>query len=104
MSNGAQNFVMVGERTNVTGSAKFRKLVEANDYAAALEVARQQVENGANMLDVNMDEGMLNSEQALVTLLNILSAWPEWGWPSTRKARPSRPSENSRFASALTAS
>ena len=64
MSNGAQNFVMVGERTNVTGSAKFRKLIEANDYPAALEVARQQVENGANMLDVNMDEGMLNSEAA----------------------------------------
>ena len=61
VTNGAQNFVMVGERTNVTGSARFRKLIEANDYAAALEVARQQVESGANMLDVNMDEGMLDS-------------------------------------------
>src|SRR6476619_557573 len=68
---------MVGERTNVTGSAKFRKLIEANDYAAALEVARQQVENGANMLDVNMDEGMLDSEKAMVTLLNLLAAEPE---------------------------
>src|SRR5665648_367089 len=77
MSNGAQNFVMVGERTNVTGSARFRKLIEANDYAAALEVARQQVENGANMLDVNMDEGMLNSEQAMVTLLNLIAAEPD---------------------------
>ena len=77
MTNGAQNFVMVGERTNVTGSARFRKLIEANDYAAALEVARQQVENGANMLDVNMDEGMLDSEKAMVTLLNLLSAEPD---------------------------
>ncbi len=77
MSNGAQNFVMVGERTNVTGSARFRKLIEANDYAAALEVARQQVENGANMLDVNMDEGMLDSEAAMVTFLNLLAAEPD---------------------------
>jgi 5-methyltetrahydrofolate--homocysteine methyltransferase len=77
VTNGAQNFVMVGERTNVTGSAKFRKLIEANDYAAALEVARQQVENGANMLDVNMDEGMLDSETAMVTFLNLLAAEPD---------------------------
>jgi 5-methyltetrahydrofolate--homocysteine methyltransferase len=68
---------MVGERTNVTGSARFRKLIEANDYAAALEVARQQVENGANMLDVNMDEGMLDSEKAMTTLLNLLAAEPD---------------------------
>ena len=77
MTNAAQNFVMVGERTNVTGSAKFRKLIEANDYAAALEVARQQVENGANMLDVNMDEGMLDSEAAMVTFLNLIAAEPD---------------------------
>jgi 5-methyltetrahydrofolate--homocysteine methyltransferase len=77
MSNAAQNFVMVGERTNVTGSAKFRKLIEANDYPAALEVARQQVENGANMLDVNMDEGMLDSEAAMATFLNLLAAEPD---------------------------
>jgi 5-methyltetrahydrofolate--homocysteine methyltransferase len=77
MTNGAQNFVMVGERTNVTGSARFRKLIEVNDYAAALEVARQQVENGANMLDVNMDEGMLDSEKAMVTFLNLLAAEPD---------------------------
>lgn len=77
MTNGAQNFVMVGERTNVTGSARFRKLIEANDYAAALEVARQQVENGANMLDVNMDEGMLDSEAAMVTFLNLIAAEPD---------------------------
>ena len=77
MTNAAQNFVMVGERTNVTGSARFRKLIEANDYASALEVARQQVESGANMLDVNMDEGMLDSEAAMVTFLNLLAAEPD---------------------------
>ncbi len=68
---------MVGERTNVTGSAKFRKLIEANDYAAALEVARQQVEFGANMLDVNMDEGMLDSEAAMHKFLNLIAAEPD---------------------------
>jgi 5-methyltetrahydrofolate--homocysteine methyltransferase len=77
VTNGAQNFVMVGERTNVTGSARFRKLIEANDYPAALEVARQQVESGANMLDVNMDEGMLDSETAMVTFLNLIAAEPD---------------------------
>ena len=77
MTNAAQNFVMVGERTNVTGSAKFRKLIEAGDYAGAVEVARDQVANGANMLDVNMDEGMLNSEAAMVTFLNLLAAEPD---------------------------
>ena len=77
MTNAAQNFVIVGERTNVTGSARFRKLIEANDYPAALEVARQQVANGANMLDVNMDEGMLDSEAAMVTFLNLLAAEPD---------------------------
>src|SRR5262249_58492578 len=77
MTNGAKTFVMVGERTNATGSARFRKLIEANYYAAALEVARQQVENGANMLDVNMDEGMLDSEGAMVTFLNLLAAEPD---------------------------
>ena len=77
LTNAAQDFVMVGERTNVTGSARFRKLIEANDYAAALEVARQQVESGANMLDVNMDEGMLNSEAAMTTFLNLIAAEPD---------------------------
>jgi 5-methyltetrahydrofolate--homocysteine methyltransferase len=77
VTNGAQNFVMVGERTNVTGSARFRKLIEANDYTAALEVARQQVESGANMLDINMDEGMLDSEKAMVTFLNLIAAEPD---------------------------
>ena len=59
-------FVNVGERTNVTGSAKFRKLIAAGDYAAALDVAREQVANGAQIIDVNMDEGLLDSEKAMV--------------------------------------
>ena len=70
-------FVNVGERTNVTGSAKFRRLIEADDYAGALEVARQQVANGAQMIDVNMDEGMLDSEDAMVRFLNLLAAEPD---------------------------
>ena len=70
-------FVNVGERTNVTGSARFRKLIEANDYTAALEVARQQVLNGAQMIDVNMDEGMLESESAMVRFLNLVAAEPD---------------------------
>ncbi len=70
-------FVNVGERTNVTGSAKFRKLITADDYPAALDVARNQVENGAQVIDVNMDEGLLDSEQAMVTFLNLSAAEPD---------------------------
>jgi 5-methyltetrahydrofolate--homocysteine methyltransferase len=70
-------FVNVGERTNVTGSAKFRKLVTAGDYAAALSIAREQVENGALVIDVNMDEGLLDSEQAMTTFLNLIAAEPD---------------------------
>ncbi|HNS28860.1 MAG TPA: methionine synthase, partial [Steroidobacteraceae bacterium] len=70
-------FVNVGERTNVTGSAKFRKLIEAGDYAAAVEVARQQVTSGAQVIDVNMDEGMLDSEAAMVRFLNLIAAEPD---------------------------
>ena len=73
----ATNFINIGERTNVTGSAKFRKLIEADDYAAALAVARSQVENGAQILDVNMDEGLLDSEKAMVTFLNLIAAEPD---------------------------
>ena len=73
----AQSFINVGERTNVTGSAKFRKLIEANDYAAALAVARQQVEAGAMILDVNMDEGLLDSEKAMTTFLNLIASEPD---------------------------
>lgn len=70
-------FVNVGERTNVTGSAKFRKLVTAGDYTAALQVARDRVENGAQIIDVNMDEGLLDSEQAMITFLNLVAAEPD---------------------------
>ena len=70
-------FVNVGERTNVTGSAHFRKLITDGDYAAALEVARDQVENGAQIIDVNMDEGLLDSEAAMVTFLNLIAAEPD---------------------------
>jgi 5-methyltetrahydrofolate--homocysteine methyltransferase len=70
-------FVNVGERTNVTGSAKFRKLVTAGDYTAALQVARDQVANGAQIIDVNMDEGLLDSEAAMVTFLNLVAAEPD---------------------------
>jgi 5-methyltetrahydrofolate--homocysteine methyltransferase len=73
----AQSFINVGERTNVTGSAKFRKLIEANDYAAALSVARQQVEAGAMILDINMDEGLLDSEKAMTTFLNLIASEPD---------------------------
>ncbi len=70
-------FVNVGERTNVTGSARFRKLITAGDYPAALEVARQQVENGAQIIDVNMDEGMLDGEAAMARFLNLIAAEPD---------------------------
>src|SRR5215813_13109786 len=70
-------FVNVGERTNVTGSARFRKLVTNGDYSAALHVARDQVENGAQIIDVNMDEGLLDSERAMVTFLNLVAAEPD---------------------------
>ncbi|MBI3275611.1 MAG: dihydropteroate synthase, partial [Methylocystis sp.] len=70
-------FVNVGERTNVTGSAKFRKLITAGDYASALEVARDQVANGAQVIDVNMDEGLLDSKRAMVEFLNLVAAEPD---------------------------
>ena len=71
------NFINVGERTNVTGSRKFKRLIKAGDFEAALEVARQQVENGAQIIDVNMDEGMLNSTEAMTTFLRLLMAEPD---------------------------
>ncbi len=76
-ANAAQSFINVGERTNVTGSAKFRKLIEQNDYSGALAVARQQVEAGAQIIDVNMDEGLLNSEKAMSTFLNLIASEPD---------------------------
>ncbi len=71
------NFVIVGERTNVTGSAKFRKLIEADDYAGALVVARQQVESGANVLDVNMDAAMIDGPAAMTKFLNLIASEPD---------------------------
>lgn len=70
-------FVNIGERTNVTGSAKFKKLIVEGNFAEALSVARQQVEAGAQVIDVNMDEGLLDSEKAMVTFLNLMAAEPD---------------------------
>jgi 5-methyltetrahydrofolate--homocysteine methyltransferase len=71
------NFINVGERTNVTGSAKFRKLIKEEKYEEALSIARDQVEGGAQVIDVNMDEGMLDSEQVMKTFLNLIAAEPD---------------------------
>ena len=70
-------FVVIGERTNITGSPKFSKLILAGDFDGALAVARQQVQGGANLLDVNMDEGMIDSEAAMVRFLNLIGSEPE---------------------------
>lgn len=70
-------FVNVGERTNVTGSAKFRRLIKEENFEEALQVARDQVENGAQIIDINMDEGMLDSEAAMITFLNLIGSEPE---------------------------
>ncbi|HRE59845.1 MAG TPA: methionine synthase [Micropepsaceae bacterium] len=75
--NASRSFVNVGERTNVTGSAKFRKLIADGNYAEALSVARQQVESGAQIIDVNMDEGLLDSKAAMVTFLNLIASEPD---------------------------
>jgi 5-methyltetrahydrofolate--homocysteine methyltransferase len=71
------NFQMIGERTNVTGSAKFARLIKSGQYGEAASVAAEQVRNGANMIDVNMDEGMLDSEGAMTTFLNLIATEPE---------------------------
>ncbi|MFC7706370.1 methionine synthase [Plastorhodobacter daqingensis] len=70
-------FVNIGERTNVTGSARFRKLITNRDYAAALDVARDQVENGAQIIDINMDEGLIDSRAAMVEFLNLIASEPD---------------------------
>ena len=70
-------FVNVGERTNVTGSARFRKLIKAGDYSAALVVARDQVENGAQIIDINMDEGLIDSQKIMAEYLNLIAAEPD---------------------------
>ena len=71
------NFQMIGERTNVTGSARFARLIKSGNYAEAVQVAADQVRGGANMIDVNMDEGMLDSERAMTTFLNYIATEPE---------------------------
>jgi 5-methyltetrahydrofolate--homocysteine methyltransferase len=71
------NFIMIGERTNVTGSRRFARLIKSGDFTAAMDVALDQVRGGANILDVNMDEAMLDSEQAMITFLNLLATEPE---------------------------
>ncbi len=71
------NFVNIGERTNITGSAKFRKLIAAGEYEAALDIARGQVDSGAQLIDVNMDEGLIDSEKAMARFLNLIAAEPD---------------------------
>ena len=71
------NFLNVGERTNVTGSKKFARLILNNQYDEALSVARQQVENGAQVIDINMDDGMLDGKEAMVKFLNLIAAEPD---------------------------
>ena len=71
------SFINIGERTNVTGSARFRKLIANDDYDKAVEVARQQVQSGAQILDINMDEGLLDSETAMVRFLRLIAAEPD---------------------------
>src|SRR5882724_7251091 len=71
------NFVNIGERTNVTGSKKFARLIREGNYEEALSVARQQVESGAQILDVNMDDALLDGEKAMTTFLNLLQAEPD---------------------------
>ena len=71
------NFIMVGERTNVTGSKRFERLIKNKDYQAALDVARDQVEGGANIIDVNLDEGLLDSKAEMTTFLNLIAAEPD---------------------------
>ncbi|UAA37946.1 methionine synthase [Paraneptunicella aestuarii] len=77
MSQATARFINVGERTNVTGSAKFKRLILDGDYEAALDVARQQVESGAQIIDINMDEAMLDSEAAMVRFLNLIASEPD---------------------------
>ena len=71
------SFVNIGERTNVTGSAKFKKLILSGDYEAAVEVARDQVENGAQIIDINMDEGLLDAHEAMTKFIKRIAAEPD---------------------------
>ena len=73
----ASSFLVVGERTNITGSPRFAKAIKAGDWDAALAIARQQVESGANVLDINVDEGLIDSEATMAKFLNLIAAEPE---------------------------
>ena len=75
-SEATTNFINIGERTNVTGSLKFKKLILDNNFEEAVNVAKQQVDNGAQIIDINMDEGLLDSEEAMVKFLNLLAVEP----------------------------
>src|SRR6187551_3277026 len=77
MTERTATFINIGERTNITGSARFKKLILGGDYAAAVEVARQQVESGAQIIDVNMDEGLLDAEKAMDTFLKLIASEPD---------------------------
>ena len=71
------NFINIGERTNVTGSRAFLRMIRENDFEAALSVAREQVEGGAQVIDINMDEGMIDGKEAMVKFLNLIAAEPD---------------------------
>src|SRR5207248_3136746 len=71
------NFIMIGERTNITGSRKFARLIRAGDFEAALAIAREQVEGGANILDVNMDEALIDGEKTMTRFLHLIAAEPD---------------------------
>ncbi len=77
MSGSSSNFINIGERTNVSGSAKFKRLIVDEDYTAALDVAREQVENGAQIIDINMDDGLLDGAMAMTTFMNLIAAEPD---------------------------
>ena len=77
MTQASASFINVGERTNVTGSAMFKRLILEGDFEKALDVARQQVENGAQIIDINMDEAMLDSEAAMTRFLNLIASEPD---------------------------
>ena len=77
MTEARATFINIGERTNITGSAVFRKMITEGRYGDAVDVARQQVESGAQIIDVNMDEGMLDGVQAMTTYLNLIAAKPD---------------------------
>lgn len=77
MSNASSNFIIVGERTNVAGSPRFRKLIQADNFDEAVSVARQQVENGAHIIDINFDDGLLEGEECMTRFLNLIAAEPD---------------------------